>query len=436
MNRERLNFIIAITLLGLWIPSVALAQSTKNLHPVLITSKSGYVDPETRRILVENFSSAIRESSLKTLGQQFYGTDKSFGYSGSATPGPISSLRKMLVNMDLMMATRIRSIHHNLKAPATDNADNAIHFYWTTRTFGSKVLPINSSIVGMLFKILTPSPNKDSNAINPFAIQLGSQLMGLETAREAEIQGGMDSLAAESKSAYSQLRDLNQGAWLPLYFKAGISIDRTKTVKTSFMVSMIPVGFSLPKDTMDEISIESVIYQPKKENADILQISTQRTYSPSGGNTQPAIVQVSFGPLDPSTMTSSVCTGDACMPRLETIPTITAVMTGSWYKKAFASALSLNQFKMMISSLGIDLKTLAVDSSSSELPVMVKTYTFGWKTIDTKRNVRPFNPLEAIQKSIIGDRVSDGISGVIQPASDQAEQSINRSVKAIIDLFN
>jgi hypothetical protein len=202
------------------------------------------------------------------------------------------------------------------------------------------------------------------------------------------------------------------------------------------MVSMIPVGFSLPKDTMDEISIESVIYQPKKENADILQISTQRTYSPSGGNTQPAIVQVSFGPLDPSTMTSSVCTGDACMPRLETIPTITAVMTGSWYKKAFASALSLNQFKMMISSLGIDLKTLAVDSSSSELPVMVKTYTFGWKTIDTKRNVRPFNPLEAIQKSIIGDRVSDGISGVIQPASDQAEQSINRSVKAIIDLFN
>ena len=91
---------------------------------------------------------------------------------------------------------------------------------------------------------------------------------------------------------------------------------------------------------------------------------------------------------------------------------------------------------MMISSLGIKLATLEVDPASSELPVMVKTYTFGWKIIDTKRNVRPFNPLEAIQKSIIGERVSDGVSEMIQPASEKAEKSFNNAVKTVIALFN
>lgn len=428
------SFITA--LLGLCWSVSGISQSTKNLHPVVVTSKSGVVDSDTRRILVENFSAAMRESSLKTLGQQFYGIDKTAGFSGTGNPGPISSLRQMLLNMDEIMANRTRSIHRRLKPSVTDYAENDLEFYWTSRNFGDKILPINGNLVGMLFKIMSPTPNRDSKNRNPFAIQIGKQLAEMESTREGDIPGGISTLASEAPQAYEQLRDLNPGAWLPLYFKAGVGIDRNKKVRIDFSVSMIPVGFSLPKDSMDDISIESVLYQPSKDSSDVLNIRMHRIFDENGASAAPAVLLVNFGPLDPSTMGSRICTGDNCIAQVGKIPTISATMTGSWYKKAFASALSLNQFKMMISSLGINVKTLEVDTSSSELPVMVKTYTFGWKVLDTKRNVRPFNPLEAIQKSLIGDRVADGLTNVIQPASDKAEQSINKSVKAIIALFN
>jgi hypothetical protein len=295
---------------------------------------------------------------------------------------------------------------------------------------------VNSSIFGMLFKILSPSLSRDSRNDNPFSIQIGTQLISMETAREEEVPGGALSLVEEAKTVYSQLRDMNPGIWVPLHFNAGVSIDRNRKIGTDLSVSMIPIGFTLPKETMDDLSIESITYQPKKENCDILHVRFQRVYDESGAPNSPAILKVSFGPLNKLNLEGNVCTGDRCISRVETIPTVSATMTGSWYKKAFASALSLNNFKMMISSLGIKLATLEVDPASSELPVMVKTYTFGWKIIDTKRNVRPFNPLEAIQKSIIGERVSDGVSEMIQPASEKAEKSFNNAVKTVIALFN
>lgn len=415
---------------------LAWGQSTHNLHPIMVSSKGGQIDSATRNLMVATFSEAIRESSLKSLGQQFYGTSATSGFSGTSQAGPISMLRKTLLNFDMIMGEKVRQIHSRLKAPSTDAADNQLEFFWTSRTIGSKVLPVNGSLFGMLFKILTPSQKSGVKIENPFAIQIGSQLIAMEAAREQDVPGGTKSLADESKRAYSTLRNLNPGVWMPLYFKAGISINRDKTIISDFSVSMIPIGFTMPKDTMNDLSIDSVVYNPRMDYADVLHIRFQRAYEASNTPNSPAILKVNFGPLNTEDMASTVCTGDSCIERVDSIPTVNATMTGSWFKKAFASALSLNNFKMMIASLGIKLTSLEVDPDSSELPVMVKTYTFGWKIIDTKRNIRPLNPLEAIQKSLIGDRASEGISEMIQPASEKAEKSMNNAVKTVIQLFN
>lgn len=437
MMQNRMNRTLhSMALLLIFLGTTALSQTTENFHPVMISSRSGQVDSGTRRLMVETFSEAIRQSSLKSLGQQIYGTSKESGFSGTSPAGPISTLRKMLINLDTILDDRISKIHGELRAPSSEKAENLLEFFWTSRSFGTKALPVNGSIFGMLFKVLSPNRIQGTHLVNPFAIQMGSQLISLETARDKDVPGGIASLADESMSAYSKLRDLNSGLWMPLYFRAGVAIDRDKKISSDFSVSLIPVGFTLPKETINDLSIESVTYNPKKENSDILHIRFQRSYDNTGALNGLPILKVNFGPLNKQTMESNVCTGDSCIPLVDSIPTINAVMTGNWFKVAFASVLSLNSFKMMISSLGIKLNSLEVDPASSELPVMVKTYTLGWKAIDNKRNIRPLNPLEAIQKSLIGDRVSEGLSNKIQPASQDAEKSINDALKKVTDLFH
>ena len=67
--------------------------------------------------------------------------------------------------------------------------------------------------------------------------------------------------------------------------------------------------------------------------------------------------------------------------------------------------------------------------------MLLKTYTFGWKVVDMKRNTRPLNPLEAIQKTLVGDQVSAGLSDRLQTEGANAEKSVNQSLQTIVDLF-
>jgi hypothetical protein len=55
--------------------------------------------------------------------------------------------------------------------------------------------------------------------------------------------------------------------------------------------------------------------------------------------------------------------------------------------------------------------------------------------VDTKRNLRPLNPIEAIQKSFISDSVSQGISAELKVAGDRAETSLNETLRPIIQLL-
>jgi hypothetical protein len=45
------------------------------------------------------------------------------------------------------------------------------------------------------------------------------------------------------------------------------------------------------------------------------------------------------------------------------------------------------------------------------------------------------NPIEAIQKSFIGDSVSQGISAELKVAGDNAEKSMNETLKPIIQFL-
>ena len=147
------------------------------------------------------------------------------------------------------------------------------------------------------------------------------------------------------------------------------------------------------------------------------------------------LIKVNFGPLERGSTDANVCIGDACLNKADSIPTIHALMDAGWVKNSLAQTLSLNSMMILISSLGINIETMSVDPATSELPILMKTYTFGWKIIDSKRFTRPLNPLEALQKIMVGDQVSASFSSRLQAEGSNAENRVNESLQSIIDLF-
>jgi len=88
-----------------------------------------------------------------------------------------------------------------------------------------------------------------------------------------------------------------------------------------------------------------------------------------------------------------------------------------------------------VNSLAVKIDDMTVVGGNSELPLILRTQTWGWKVVDTKRNLRPLNPIEAIQKNLIGDSVASGLSSELKKAGDEAEQSLNAALKPIIEIL-
>jgi len=422
----------------LWLlvtPVVARGQAAGDFHPVVVTSSSGEIDPASQKILVETFSEVIRSSSLRSLGREFYGTSAKDGFAGVSSKGPIGLLRRALVSMDKEMADRVTAIHPKLKAPTTDAALSHMELFWTSRTMGSEVLGPNGDALGVLLKMLGPTVRKNDETMNPFALQLGEKAAKLHIATIDEVPGGRATLVNEARDAYSALRELNADAWVPLHLDSAIKIDKSKTITTRVAVTMIPVGFKFEKEKVGDFSIERTTYEPERDNRSVIRITFQRTYAADNRQRPPLLIKVDFGPLRLNGMDADVCIGDNCLKKDDSVPTIHALMDGGWLKNLFAKTLSLNQVKILIASLGINIEDLSVDPATSELPLLLQTYTFGWKVVDMKRNARPLNPLEAIQKALVGDQVNAGLSERLKTEGDKAETKINESLQAVVDLF-
>lgn len=431
----RTSAFVAGALGSLLMSAASFGQTSGDFHPVVITTATGEHDQESRRLLVENYSDVVRASALKSLGREFYGTSAKDGFAGVGSKGPIGLLRKTLITMDKDMADRVSRIFQQLKPPTTDTAVDRMELFWTQRDLGSSVLGKQSDSMALLLKILGPSVRSNNQTTNPFALELGRKAMNLQIATSDQVAGGRNGVVAEAKDAYASLRELNQNAWVPLHVDSLVMMDKEKNITTKLAVTMIPVGFNFEKERVGDFSIERTTYRTELDNRSVIRIFFQRTYGANNSNRPPLLVKVNFGPLKADSTEADVCVGDGCLRKVDSVPTIHAVIDGGWLKNAFSKVLSLNKIQILIASLGINIENLSVDPGTSELPMLLKTYTFGTKVVDLRRNSRPYNPLEAIQKTLVGNQVSAGLSERLAAEGENAEKKINESLQSVVDLF-
>lgn len=424
---------------GLPTPAI-FAQEAGNFVPVVVTSVTGELEDETRKLLVENFTEVIRASTLRSLGREFYGTSKADGFAGASSTGPIGLLRKTLSSMDRDLAVRVAQIYPKLKAPVSGTATNRIELFWTDRPVGTEVIGGAGEAMGLLLKVMGPSVRTENSTQNPFALRIGHKALQMRTATEPEAQGGRAAMFADAPRAWVALREANPEDWVPLHIEAMISLNQRKQVTTRIAVSLLPQGFKIEKERLGDFSIDKVFYQPERDNRSIMRVSLERTYDASAlgrvaSTNGPLVMRAEFGPLQQNGVGADVCVGEKCLARVDSVPTIHARINASWLVNTFSKVLSLNDVKILMVAVGINVDTLNVEASASELPMVLKTYTFGHKVVDMNRNTRPYNPLEAMQKSLIGDNVTAGLSARMRAEGEAAEKRVNESLQAVVDLF-
>jgi hypothetical protein len=334
------------------------------------------------------------------------------------------------------MADRLAVIFSNIKPPVSDAKTSNIELFWTKRSFATQASSRHSDALGVVLKMfLSESKNSDQN---PFALKTTGNLASIQVVREADIPGGKPSLLAESREFLTVLARENSKTWFPTQIQATISINREKLVNTRISVSMKPLGFQTGTKDAGDFVIESLKYEPSIDPSNLLQAVFARNYSPADSKltSRPApIVNLNFGPAKKESMDADVCIGNDCLQRLDKVPTVYARLDAGWLWNFLAGTLSLHEFRILVNSLAVDIDRMAAVGDTSELPLIMRTQTWGWKVVDTKRNTRPLNPIEAIQKSFIGDSVSQGISAELKVAGDNAEKSMNETLKPIIQFL-
>jgi len=414
------------------------AEPLDEFHPVILTSTTGTVDKNSDRLLVEAFSSALKSGALRTLGREFYGVGGE-AFAGVGSKGPIGVLSRFLKQSDVDMAGRLSAVYSAIKAPASDKKTTEIELFWTRRTFTGQSSSLKSTPMSLILKLLLPEQSSGfSQEPNPFAIQMGGKLLPLQIVRSRDVPGGGASLVTETLEFVRLTAAQYPKSWLPAHIHASLTIERDRTVKTRVSVSMKPVGFQkAPKEAGDFV-IYAMKYEPIKDETSLVTASFDRVYSPSDVNSPrraPPIVDLGFGPARPENLDIKTCVGNDCFDRLDKVPTIYARLDSGWLWNFLAGTLSLNEFKILVNKLAVDIDQMIVVGPNSELPIAMRTQTWGWKMVDTNRNLRPLNPIEAIQKSLIADSVSQGISSELKNAGDKAEQSLNVTLKPIVQFL-
>jgi hypothetical protein len=407
----------------------------EKFKPVIVTSSQGRIDQNSDRLLIEAFSSALKSGALKTLAREFYGVGGQ-DFIGMGSKGPIGVMSRLLKQSDTDMADRLAVIFSNIKPPVSDTKTSNIELFWTKRSFATQASSKHSDALGVVLKMFLSEPKNSDQ--NPFALKTTGNLASIQVVREADIPGGKPSLLAESREFLTVLARENSKTWFPTQIQATISINREKLVNTRISVSMKPLGFQTGTKDAGDFVIESLKYEPSIDPSNLLQAVFARNYSPADSKltSRPApIVNLNFGPAKKESMDADVCIGNDCLQRLDKVPTVYARLDAGWLWNFLAGTLSLHEFRILVNSLAVDIDRMAAVGDTSELPLIMRTQTWGWKVVDTKRNTRPLNPIEAIQKSFIGDSVSQGISAELKVAGDNAEKSMNETLKPIIQFL-
>ena len=414
------------------------AQISGNFKPVIVTSSQGAIDRNSDKILIEVFSTALKMGALKTLGREFYGVGGE-SFKGSGSKGPIGVMSRLLTQSDLDMADRLSQIYPSIKAPTSDIKTSTVDLLWTKRTFSAQPSSFQSNAMAVLLKMfLAEIPSSKPIDRNPFKIQAATDVTGLQILRLQDVSGGKASLIEETKELLKLVARENQSAWFPIQLQAVVSINKERIISTRVSVAMKPVGFQTASKEAGDFVIDSMRYDPKADLSSVMQATFDRVYSPSDINVRPrsaSIVNLNFGLAAKDNMDADICIGNDCLNRADKVPTIYARLNAGWLWNFLAGTLSLNEFKILVNSLAVNLEQMTVDGPKSELPIIMRTQTWGWKVVDTKRNLRPLNPIEAIQKSFISDSVSEGLSNELKVAGDNAEKSLNQSLKPIIQLL-
>jgi len=441
MNLRQTNRLLNINLLAASIGIFSFAErlSAQNLagfRPVIVTSSVGELDLNSDRLLTEMFSGAIRESSLRTLGREFYGVGGE-GFTGSGSKGPIGFLSKLLIEMDREMAERLSTNYRSLQLPRGTMKSSVIELFWTKSNLNSSS-PSKNDSVSLLLRMLLANLSPGAAKSNPFALELGGRMLDLQVLREKDIPGGRAALLRESSNVLESIRKANQNVWFPLHIGASISMDQNKTIKTRMDILMKPAGVKTPPKEKGDIVVDAMKYEPDSDPQGVLDVVFERVYTPADVKVtlRPVpVVNLNFGPLKPNSMDVDLCIGNDCMDRADKVPTIYGRLDAGWLWNFLAGTLSLNEFRVLVNSLAVKIDDMTVVGANSELPLLLRTQTWGWKVVDTKRNLRPLNPIEAIQKNLIGDSVASGLSSELKKAGDEAEQNLNAALKPIVEIL-
>lgn len=439
MRQKKSLTILALSLMQMIsvCPQVS-ADEIDSFKPVIMTSSQGSIDRNSDRILVEIFSSVLKTGALKTLGREFYGVGGD-SFAGAGSKGPIGVMSSFLKQSDLDMADRLTLAYPSIKAPMTDTKTSTIDLFWTRRSFAVQSSSFQSNPMSVLLKIfLSDLPSSKGSDRNPFGIQMATKVSGLQIARLQDVPGGKATLVAETKEFLKLMARENPNAWFPMHLQGSIAINRDRAISTRISISMKPVGFQAPSRDAGDFVIESMKYVPDNENFGIFQAVFDRIYTPKDVNIRPRpapIVNLNFGFAQKDSLASDVCIGNDCLNRADKVPTIYARLDAGWLWNFLAGTLSLHEFKILVNSLAVDIAQMTVNGAGSEVPLIMRTQTWGWKVVDTNRNLRPLNPIEAIQKSFISDSVSQGISSELKVAGDHAETSLNETLRPIIQLL-
>lgn len=420
------------------IDHLALAQDLGNFKPIIVTSSQGTIDRNSDKILIEVFSTALKTGALKTLGREFYGVGGE-SFKGMGSKGPIGVMSRLLTQSDIDMADRLSQIYPSIKAPTSEMKTSTVDLLWTKRTFSTQTSSFQSNAMAVLLKMfLAEIPSSKPVDRNPFKIQSASDLSGLQIVRLQDVSGGKASLVEETKELLKLVARESASTWFPIQLQAVVSINKERLISTRVSVSMKPVGFQTASKEAGDFVIDSMRYDPKSDPSSVMHTTFDRVYSPRDINVRPrpaSIVNLNFGFVVKDSLDSDICIGNDCLNRADKVPTIHARLNAGWLWNFLAGTLSLNEFKILVNSLAVNLEEMTVDGPKSELPIIMRTQTWGWKVVDTKRNLRPLNPIEAIQKSFISDSVSEGLSNELKVAGDNAEKSLNQSLKPIIQLL-
>lgn len=442
MLRDRKKSIVGsglVTLLGLtFLCPNSLAQDTAGFKPVIVTSSQGTIDRNSDRILIEIFSSVLKGGALKTLGREFYGVGGD-SFMGVGSKGPVGVMSRFLKQSDLDMADRLTNAYPSIKAPTTDLKTSNIELFWSKRNFSSQPSSFQSNALSLLLKMfLADVPSSANSDRNPFSIQSAATLPSLQVLRLEDVSGGRAALVDETKEFLKTMARQNPDIWFPVYLQSSITINRERAITTRINVSMKPAGFQSPAKDAGDFVIESMKYIPSADHQGIFNASFDRSYTPKDVSIRPRsapIVKLNFGFTQKDQITSDVCIGNDCLNRMDKVPTIYARLNAGWLWNFLAGTLSLHEFKILVNSLAVNLAQMTVEGSESEIPLIMRTQTWGWKVVDTKRNLRPLNPIEAIQKSFISDSVSQGISSELKVAGEHAEKSLNETLRPIVQLL-